>query len=66
MIIHSPMDTCREVPKKKYTNTGKNAMYIPCTGGKPPSIPYAMPCGMCMTATVIPDIISDKKSGLIR
>lgn len=34
--IRSPMDMCLDVPKKKYTKTGKKAMYMPTTGGKFP------------------------------
>lgn len=36
LYICSPMDICLDVPKKKYTKTGKKAIYMPTTGGKLP------------------------------
>lgn len=54
-----PIDTCLDVPKRKYTKTGKKAMYMPTTGGRFPKSAYAIPCGICMIATVRPEITSD-------
>lgn len=38
-----PMETWREVPRKKYASTGKKAIYSPTTGGTPDNIAYAIP-----------------------
>lgn len=39
------MELCLDVPRKKYTNTGKKAIYIPTIGGTLPNIAYAIPIG---------------------
>jgi len=38
-----PIELCLDVPRKKYTKTGKKAMYIPIIGGTLPNIAYAIP-----------------------
>lgn len=40
---HLPMELCLDVPRKKYTKTGKKAMYMPTIGGTLPKIAYAIP-----------------------
>lgn len=37
------MELCLDVPRKKYTRTGKKAMYMPTIGGTLPRIAYAIP-----------------------
>jgi hypothetical protein len=43
--LYQPIETWRDVPISTYRSTGKNAMYIPTTGGTPPSSEYAIPKG---------------------
>lgn len=40
---HLPIELCLDVPRKKYTKTGKKAMYMPTIGGTLPNIAYAIP-----------------------
>lgn len=40
---HLPIELCLDVPRKKYTRTGKKAIYIPTIGGTLPRIAYAIP-----------------------
>lgn len=42
-MTHVPIELCLDVPRKKYTKTGKKAMYIPTIGGTLPNIAYAIP-----------------------
>jgi len=44
--------------------TGKKAIYMPTTGGRFPRSAYAIPCGICIIATVRPEIISGNISSL--
>ena len=43
--LYKPIETWCDVPISTYRRTGKNAMYIPTTGGTPPSSEYAIPNG---------------------
>jgi hypothetical protein len=43
--LYQPIETWCDVPISAYRRTGKNAMYIPTTGGTPPSSEYAIPKG---------------------
>jgi len=43
--LYQPIETWRDVPISAYRRTGKNAIYIPTTGGTPPSSEYAIPKG---------------------
>jgi len=42
-LTYIPIELCLDVPRKKYTKTGKKAMYIPTIGGTLPNIAYAIP-----------------------
>jgi len=63
-LAFSPIDTCLDVPKRKYMKTGKKAIYMPTTGGRFPRSAYAIPCGICIIATVRPEIMSGNISSL--
>lgn len=43
------MELCLDVPRKKYTKTGKKAIYIPTIGGTLPKIAYAIPMRIIST-----------------
>lgn len=66
--LYQPIETWRDVPMSTYRRTGKNAMYIPITGGTPPSSAYAIPRKKknMYTPTPIPKslIINDKNIDL--